>query len=107
MAATSINRMQFYQLLAGEQPVLVDFWAPWCRHCRQINDPYDRIAAKYENRLLIVKVNTDEEPQLTGEEWIEIIPTLVLYRNGIAVDSIVAPDSEAMIDRFIREALEK
>ena len=57
--------------------------------------------------MVVAKVNIDEEPQLAQAERIEMLPTLVLYRDGKAIDSIVAPDSEAMIDRFIREALEK
>ncbi len=55
----------------------------------------------------MAKVNIDQESQLAEAEHIEVIPTLVLYRNGKAVDSIVAPESKAVIDRFIREALEK
>lgn len=52
-------------------------------------------------------MNIDENPRLAEAEEIEVIPTLVLYRNGKAVDSIVASDSKAMIDRFIKAALEK
>ena len=52
-------------------------------------------------------MNIDENPQLAEAEKIEVIPTLVLYRNGKAIDSIVAPESKAVIDRFIKAALEK
>ena len=54
-----------------------------------------------------IKVNIDEEPQIAEAEKIEVIPTLVLYRNGKAIDSIVAPESKIMIENFINEALEK
>ena len=53
------------------------------------------------------KVNIDDEPRLAIQEMIEVIPTLVLYRDGEVLGSIVAPDSKAMIDRFIRESLGK
>ena len=57
--------------------------------------------------IKVTKVNIDEEPQIAEAEKIEVIPTLVLYRNGKAIDSIVAPESKIMIENFINEALEK
>ena len=94
MAAMNMNQEQFKQLIREEKPVLVDFWAPWCSYCRRIGPA-------------VGKINIDEEPRLAGAEGIEDIPTLVLYRNGKAVDSIIAPGSKAEIDRFIQEALAK
>lgn len=101
MAARNINKEEFNQLLKGEKPVLVDFWAPWCSYCRRINPAYDRVAAQFEESVEIVKINIDDEGQLANLEQIEVIPTLVLYRNGKAVDSIVAPESKALIDELI------
>ena len=89
------------------KPVLVDFWAPWCGYCRRIGPAYEKIAEEYGDDIVVAKVNIDEEPQLAEAEKIEVIPALVLYRNGQAVDSVVAPESKAMIDRFIQNALEK
>ena len=107
MAAIPINHAQFHQLIHCEKPILVDFWAPWCIYCRKIDPAYDRIADTYQDCLVVAKVNIDEEPQLAEEEQIEVIPTLVLYRNGKAIDSIVAPDSKSMIESFIQNALHK
>ena len=107
MAAMNINNERYQELLKADKPLLVDFWAPWCSYCRRIGPAYDRIAQQFEENLNIVKINIDEEPALAAAEHIEVIPTLVLYRGGQAVGSIVAPESKAMIEAFIRESLEK
>ena len=107
MAAMNINFERFQELLKGDKPLLVDFWAPWCSYCRRIGPAYDRIAQQFENDVNVVKINIDEEPALAEAEHIEVIPTLVLYRNGQAIGSIVAPESKAMIEAFIRESLAK
>ena len=103
MAAMHINYEQFNQLMKGDKPVLVDFWAPWCVYCRKISDAYDRIAEQYGERMHVVKVNIDDNQALAEQEQIEIIPTLVLYQGGKALGSIVAPESKAMIETFIGE----
>ncbi len=105
MAAMNVNHEQFQNMMEAGQPVLVDFWAPWCSYCRRINPAYDKIAAQYGSDLVVAKVNIDDEPQLAQEEMIEVIPTLVMYRGGEAIGSIVAPESKAMIDAFIQESL--
>lgn len=107
MSAINMNKAQFDQFMHEEKPVLVDYWAPWCVYCRRIAPVYEKIAEEYGDQLVIGKVNIDEESQLAEAEKIEVIPTLVLYRGGKAVDSIVAPDSKAAIERFIQDAMER
>ena len=107
MSAINMNKAQFEQSIHEEKPVLVDYWAPWCVYCRRIAPAYEKIAEEYGDQLVIGKVNIDEESQLAEAEKIEVIPTLVLYRGGKAVDSIVAPDSKAAIERFIQTAMER
>ena len=107
MAAMNINKEKYQELLKADKPLLVDFWAPWCSYCRRIGPAYDRIAQQFENEVNVVKINIDEEPALAEAEHIEVIPTLVLYKDGQAIGSIVAPESKAMIEAFIQESLSK
>lgn len=107
MAAEKLNSKRFAEFLQGEKPLLVDFWAPWCVHCRRIESAYEKIAESYGDEILVAKVNIDEEPALADRERIEMIPTLVLYRQGEALGSMVAPQSRASIEDFIRQTLGK
>lgn len=108
MSAANLNSENFRAALSqSEKPVLVDFWAPWCTYCRRIEPAYGKIAEQYAGSVIVGKVNIDEEEALARQEQIEVIPTLVLYRDGKAVASIVAPESKAMIDSFLEESLKK
>ena len=89
----------------GEQPVLVEFWAPWCVYCRRIGPALDKVASQYAGKLAVGKVNIDDEPLLANQEKIEMIPTLVLYQNGQALGSIVAPESKSRIEEFILDTI--
>ena len=107
MAAMNITTEKFNELMNGDRPVLVDYWAPWCSYCRRITTAYDKVAEQYAPALDVVKINIDEEALLAEREQIEVIPTLVIYRGGKALGSVVAPESKAAIDAFIRETLQQ
>lgn len=103
MAAMNMNNEQFRNMMNEGKAILVDYWAPWCVYCRRIGPAYEKIAQQYGDRLVIAKINIDEEPMIANSERIEVIPTLVLYEGGQAIASIVAPESKAKIEEFINE----
>ena len=105
MKAMEINYQKFQELLNADKPVLVDYWAPWCGYCRRIGPAFDMIAQQYSDLLEAVKINIDDEEALSDEQGIDIIPALILYKDGKAVASIINPSSKAAIDSFIAENL--
>ena len=94
-----------HDVLHADKPVLVDFWAQWCPYCRRIAPAFDKIGEQYADTLAAGKINYDEEPQLIERFGIDTIPTLMLFRDGKVLGSIVAPDSKAEIESFIRKTL--
>ena len=106
MSAIPMNAQLFHHhVTAGDKPVLIEFQAPWCVYCRRITPAMDRIAAQFSDSLVVGQVNIDDEPHLADSERIEVVPTLVIYRGGKALGSIVAPESKAKIEAFIQETL--
>jgi thioredoxin 1 len=86
-------------------PVLVDFYATWCGPCKALSPRVDKVASEFSGKIRFVKVNVDESPALAQRFGIEGIPTLLLFKNGKVVDTLVGLQSEAGLKTHLAAAL--
>lgn len=76
-------------VLQSSEPVLVDFWAPWCVPCRMLAPTIEDLAREYVGRVRVGKMNTDESPEIAGQYDVSSIPTIVYFKDGRVVDRLV------------------
>ena len=88
-------------VLNSELPVLVDFWAPWCGPCRAMSPTVDAVAADYEGRIKVGKLNTDENQATAMRYQVRGIPTLLLFKGGRVVDQRVGAMPKAELVKML------
>ncbi|WP_400207928.1 thioredoxin [Candidatus Methanomassiliicoccus intestinalis] len=101
MAIISIESEEQFskEVLQASQPVMVDFWAPWCGFCKRLSPVIDRIEQRFGEKIKVVKVNVDDNKELTQKYDIDAIPAVFLFQNGEVSDIVISPPSEmAIID---------
>ena len=95
----------FEAAVSGDKPVLVDFWATWCGPCRMIAPVIEQVAAEYEGRAVVGKVDVDEESALAAKFGVMSIPTLIVLKGGKVVEQAVGARGKdavaAMIERHL------
>ena len=88
-------------VLQADLPVIVDFWAPWCGPCKMVAPILDKLAKEYAGKVLITKVNTDDNPEWAGKYSVQGIPTMLFISDGNVIHRQVG----ALPERLLREAV--
>ena len=92
------------QVLASDQPVLVDFWAPWCGPCKMIAPSLEEISVEMAGKVKVVKLNIDENPELAAKFGVRSIPTLALFKAGEVADIKVGAAPKSALSSWISNA---
>jgi thioredoxin 1 len=99
MSARAVSESTFdAEVLKSDKPVLVDFWAEWCGPCRMVSPILDQIASENSDKLDIVKVNVDENPQLAMDYQITSIPALKVFKGGEVAQTIIGAKPKAALE---------
>ena len=93
------------EIIDAAQPALVDFWASWCGPCRAIAPVVEELAAQYEGRVKIGKLNVDENPKTPGQYGIRAIPTLILFKGGTVAEQITGAVSKSTLENAIKKVI--
>ena len=95
----------FDKLITGDVPVLVDFWATWCGPCRMIAPIVEELAGEYADKVIVAKVDVDEQGELAQRYRIMNIPTLMLFKQGQLVDKAIGARPKAALEQMLNKAL--
>ena len=97
MSQSSFNE----QVLQSALPVLVDYWAEWCAPCKAMAPVLDEVAEEYRDRLRVVKVNVEQEPQIARQYGVRSQPTLMLFKNGLVEAQKIGAMSKSQLKAFV------
>jgi len=105
MAVIHFSKDGFEKALEQGAPMLVDFWAEWCGPCRMLAPVIDKLAEQYDGKVVVGKVNVDEEGELAGRYGVMSIPTVVLFKNGRELTRAVGVQPQSAYESLIAENL--
>jgi thioredoxin 1 len=102
----TVNEASFdQQVLRSSEPVLVDFWAPWCGPCRMVAPTLDKLSREYAGKIRIAKLNVDENPRLAAKYGAHSIPLLILFKDGKPFKQLLGAHPEPNIRNLVEQAL--
>ncbi|MEO9296230.1 MAG: thioredoxin [Nitrososphaera sp.] len=87
------------------QIMLVDFWAPWCGPCRMVGPIIDQLAKEYSGKVVFGKLNVDESPRVAGAFGVQSIPTMIIFKNGKAVDIMIGAMPKGAIEAKLKQQM--
>lgn len=106
MAELEITKHNFEnEVLKSKVPVLLDFWATWCGPCRMLSPVIEEIAAEYEGKAKVGKINVDKEQELAAAFSIASIPTIVVIKDGKISDSLIGYAPKEKLDEMLKAVL--
>ncbi|MGO3885521.1 MAG: thioredoxin [Mycetocola sp.] len=99
MSTRDVTTQNFQsEVIEASKPIVVDFWAEWCGPCRMVSPILDQIADEHSDKIEVVKVNVDENPQLAAQYQITSIPALKVFKSGEVVQSIIGAKPKAALE---------
>lgn len=97
----TVTDSSFEQLVKSPTPVLIDFWADWCMPCKRIAPTVEQLAVEYAGKLTVAKMDVDENQGVPTQLGVRSIPTLMLFKGGVLVDSVVGAVDKGTIKRMV------
>ena len=99
--AKVVTNTNVSEILAGSQPVMIDFWATWCGPCRMLSPTVDEVEAEYEGKAVIAKCNVDDADEVAMQFRVRNIPTLLFFKNGELAERLVGAVSKQQITAIL------
>ena len=103
--AKEITDSNFKELINSDQPLVVDFWAPWCGPCKMLGPVIDELSDEFEGKAIIGKMNVDENSEVSSQFGIRSIPTILFFKNGEQVDKVVGLLTKPALEEKIKSLL--